>query len=262
MKHQSAPLWCLVLGIGWSGLLGQPADNDGLKVPSRTATAVGSEARPNLSFEQRGDIFMARKMYREAVETYKQGPSSSAILVNKAGIAYHQLTLLNQAKKQYERAQKMDKNYSEAINNLGTIYYAEKNYRKAIKQYKKALKLTPNSASIHSNLGTALFARKKYKDAAAEYQIALSLDSEVFEHRNSHGVLLQERSVEEKAKFHFYLAKTYAKSGYTERALLYMRKSIEEGFKERAKYAEDKDFLALRDIPEFQELLKLETRAL
>lgn len=88
------------------------------------------------------------------------------------------------------------------------------------------------------------------------------IDPEVFEHRNSHGVLLQERSVEERAKFHFYLAKTYAKSGQTERALLYMRKAIEEGFKERGKFAEDSDFSAMQALPEFQELMKLETRAL
>lgn len=263
MKHQSAPLWCLVIGAGSLFLAAQQASNDGLKLPSRELSGpAGPAVRPNLTLEQRGDIFMARKMYREAVEVYQQGPADSAVLANKIGIAYHQLTFLPQARKQYERAQRIDASYAEAVNNLGTVFYAQKNLRKAISQYKKALKLTPNSASIHSNLGTAYFARKKYKEAFEEYQTALSLDSEVFEHRNSHGVLLQERSVEERAKFHFYLAKTYAKSGQTERALLYMRKAIEEGFKERTKFAEDSDFSAMRELPEFQELLKLEARAL
>jgi tetratricopeptide (TPR) repeat protein len=122
--------------------------------------------------------------------------------------------------------------------------------------------LTPGSASIHSNLGTAYFARKKYKEAFEEYQTALSLDPEVFEHRNSHGVLLQERSVDERAKFYFYLAKTYAKSGQTDRSLQYIRKAIEYGFKERTKFAEDSDFKAMQQLPEFQELMKLEARAL
>ncbi|MBI2684984.1 MAG: tetratricopeptide repeat protein [Acidobacteria bacterium] len=262
MKHQSAFLWCVTLGAATLCLSAQQASNDGLKLPSRDGAAAMSAARPSLTHEQRGDIFMARKMYREAVEVYQQGPSDSAVLANKIGIAYHQLTFLPQARKQYERAQRIDAAYAEAINNLGTVYYAQKNYRKAIAQYRKALRLTPNSASIHSNLGTAFFARKKYKEASDEYETALALDPEVFEHRNSHGVLLQERSVEERAKFHFYLAKTYAKSGQTERALLYIRKAIEEGFKERAKFAEDSDFQALRQMPEFQDLMKLETRAL
>jgi tetratricopeptide (TPR) repeat protein len=262
MRLQTAPLWCCALIAVSFSLSAQQASNDGLKMPARDSAINSGLPRPNLTLEQRGDIFMARKMYREAVETYQQGPPDSAVLANKIGIAYHQLTFLPQARKQYERAQRIDPKYSEAVNNLGTIYYAEKNYRRAINQYKKALKLSPNSASIHSNLGTAYFARRKYKDAFDEYQTALSLDPEVFEHRNSHGVLLQERSVEERAKFHFYLAKTYAKSGQTERALLYIRKAIEEGFKERGKFAEDADFSAMQALPEFQELMKLEARAL
>ena len=257
MKLEALPLSYFFLVVFAVSLAAQQAANDGLKLP-----APESAARPNLSLEQRGDIFMARKMYREAVDVYQKDTSNSAILANKIGIAYHQLTFLPQARRQYERAQKIDAGYSEAINNLGTVYYAQRNYRKAISQYKKALKLNPASASIHSNLGTAYFARKKYQEAFTEYQTALSLDPEVFEHRNSHGVLLQERSVEERAKFHFYLAKTYAKSGQTERALLYIRKAIEEGFKERDKFAEDTDFQAMRQLPEFLELMKLEPRAL
>ncbi|MBL8242136.1 MAG: tetratricopeptide repeat protein [Bryobacterales bacterium] len=262
MINHSASRWCLTLAAVTLPLVAQQASNDGLKLPTReAATGVTGVPRPNLTLEQRGDIYMARKMYREAVEIYQQAPNS-AILANKIGIAYHQLTFLPQARKQYEKAQKLDAKYAEAINNLGTVHYAQKNYRKAISQYKKALELTPNSASIHSNLGTAYFARKKYGDAFREYQTALSLDPEVFEHRNSHGVLLQERSVDERAKFYFYLAKTYAKSGNTERALLYIRKAIESGFKERGKFADDSDFQAMQPLPEFQELLKLEARAL
>jgi tetratricopeptide (TPR) repeat protein len=215
-----------------------------------------------LTSEMRGDIFMARKMYVEAIEMYRESPQNSAIIQNKIGIAFHQMLDLDRAKKQYERAVKLNPKYSEAINNLGTVYYAQKSYRRAINQYKKALKENPNSASIYSNLGTAYFARKKYKEAFESYQQALALDSEVFEHRSSHGVLLQERSVQERAKFHFYLAKTYAKAGNIERAFLYMRKAIEEGFKERQKFVEDPEFAAMKELPEFQQLMAMEQRVL
>jgi len=149
-----------------------------------------------LTPEKRGDIMMARKMYREAIECYRQAPQDSAVVWNKLGIAYHQMQQLNLAKKHYERAIKLNSKYHEAINNLGTIHYARKSYRRATNAYKKALKLAPESASIYSNLGTAYFARKKYKDASEAYQMALQLDPEVFEHRSNYGVLLQERSVE------------------------------------------------------------------
>jgi len=73
-------------------------------------------------------------------------------------------------------------------------------------------------------------------------------------------VLLQERSVQERAKFHYYLAKTYAKAGAVDRALLYMRKALEEGFTERNKFREDPEFASLKELPEYQELLALEPR--
>jgi tetratricopeptide (TPR) repeat protein len=208
----------------------------------------------------RGDILMARKMYREAIETYREAPADSAVIANKIGFAYHQLTDLNAAKRQYERAVKLHPKYAEAINNLGTVHYARRSYRRAVRYYKKALELTPNSASIHSNLGTAYFARRKYKSAIQSWEKAMSLDAEVFEHRSSQGVLLQERTVGERARFHYHIAKLYAKAGLHERALLYMRKSIEEGFKEKKKFLEDAEFAHLRELPEFKEILAMESR--
>lgn len=243
--------------------LPRQAFNDTRTAPSGlTQTKPLPDMQRALTPDMRGDIFMARKMYREAVDAYNEGPNNSSVLLNKIGIAYHQMLDLDTARKYYERSIKLDPAYSEAINNLGTVHYAKKNYRRAVSQYRKALKIAPNSASIHSNLGTAWFARKKYKEAAEEYEVALALDPEVFEHRNSHGVLLQERSVAERAKFHFYLARTYAKSGHVERALLYMRKAIEEGFKDKQKFREEPEFAKLQELPEFQQLLALEPHVL
>jgi len=215
-----------------------------------------------LNAEQRADILMARKMYREAAEVYKEAPLESAIIWNKIGIAYHQMLQLETARRHYEKAIKLNAHYSEAINNLGTVYYARKNFRKAISYYKRALKISPESASVYSNLGTAYFARKKYKEAAEAYQTALTLDKDVFEHHGTYGVLLEERSVEERAKFHFYLAQTYAKAGMNDRALQYIRKALEEGFKEKKKLMEDPEFETLRELPEFKEILALEPRVL
>ncbi len=231
--------------------------------PAAPSATQANQPKPAVvGAEMRGDILMARKMYREAIDAYKEALSNAAAIHNKIGIAYHQMMDLNTAKQWYQKAVKIDPKYAEAINNIGTVHYAQKSYRRAVGQYKKALRLTPNSASIHSNLGTAYFARKKYKDAAQEYELALKLDPEVFEHRSTQGVLLQERTVEERAKFHFYLAKTYAKAGMTDRALLYMRKALEEGFKDRDKFRESPEFAGMQEIPEFQQLLTMEIRVL
>ena len=76
------------------------------------------------------------------------------------------------------------------------------------------------------------------------------------------GILLQERTVEERAKYHYYLARTYAKAGDVEHTLMYVRKSLEEGFKERDKFTKDPEFAKLRDNPEFKQILAAEHKVL
>jgi tetratricopeptide (TPR) repeat protein len=245
----------LAASLSCAGALAQAGDALVDQTRSRTSPV------PTLTPEARGDILMARKMYREAIETFQSDPHKSAAVYNKIGIAYHQMQQLVSARKNYEQAVKMKRDYAEALNNIGTVYYAQKSYRRAIGYYQRALKLS-QSASIYSNLGTAYFARKQYQAATEAYQEAFNRDPDVFEHKSNFGTLLQDRNVEERAKFHYYLAKMYAKSGRNELALQYVRKALEEGFKERNKLTEDPEFQALRDTPEFKELLALEPRVL
>lgn len=228
----------------------------------RAASAQSQKQGNLVSPETRGDILMARKMYLEAAEAYKQGPKDSAVLLNKTGIAFHQMLELGTAEKYYRLAIRCDPHYSEAINNLGTIYYAHKSYRRAIGEYRKALRIEPKAASVWSNLGTGYFSRKDYPHAAEAWQQALALDPDVFESRGTQGVLLQERSVEDRAKFHFLMAEGYAKKGMSERALQYMRKAFEEGYKDRKKVADDPAFASMKDLPEFKQLLAMEPRVL
>lgn len=215
-----------------------------------------------LSAEERGDIMMARKMYREAIDAFESDPQKSAVIYNKIGIAYHQLQQLDNARKYYQRALRAKRDYAEALNNIGTVYYAKKSYRRAISYYERALRITPESASIYSNLGTALFARKKYDQATEAYQKALAIDPEVFERRSNYGTLLEDRNVAERAKFHYYLAKMYAKSGRNDMAMQYVRKALEEGFKDKKKFEEEPEFQALQKLPEFKDLMAAEPRVL
>jgi tetratricopeptide (TPR) repeat protein len=220
---------------------------------------------PDLSPEERGDILMARKMYREAIDTFREGPAGNAVLLNKIGIAYHQLLQLDNARRSYEQALRVKPDYVEAMNNIGTIYYAKKSYRRAITWYSRALKLAPQdgkSAPIYMNLGTAYFARKRYEDTTKAYEHALALDPDVFEHHSSFGVMLEERTVEERAKYHLYLAKLYAKDGRNELAIQYLRKALEEGLKEKKKLDQEPEFAKLRETPEFKELMATEQRVL
>jgi tetratricopeptide (TPR) repeat protein len=227
----------------------------GSDLRASASTPLNSSRAPFLTTEMRGDIYMARKMYREAIDMYREGSSDSAILANKTGIAFHQLLQLDLAKKNYERSIKLDPKYPEAINNLGTIYYARNSYRRAIGYYKKALRYSGPSASIEANLGAAYFSREDYKRATECYERALQLDPDIFEHHSTFGTLLQERTIAERATFHLYLARTYAKSGAKERALIYLRKALEEGVKDRKKIPDLPEFASLKTEPAFKELL-------
>jgi len=235
-----------------------------LVAESRTGQPSAVQPKPaNLvTPELRGDIFMAKKMYREAVEAYKEGPHDSAVLLNKTGIAYHQMLQLDVAEKYYRLSVRANPHYAEAINNLGTIHFSRKSYRRAVSENKRALRINPKSASIWSNLGSGYFERKDYQRAAESWQKALSLDPEVFENRSTQGVLIQQQTVEERAKYHIALARTYSKAGMDDHALIYIRKALEEGFKERKKLVEDPAFAHLKELPEFKQLLAMEPRVL
>src|ERR1022692_3719264 len=190
-----AACFCAALGFAQSDKL-----TPNSMVNGNRAAQVEAPKKP-LSAENRGDIFMARQMYSEGIKAFNEGSPKDPVLRNKLGIAHHQLLQLDAARKCYEQAIKLKPDYSEAINNLGTVYYAGKSYRRAISQYRKAIKIAPDSASIHSNLGTAYYSRDQIALANEEYRIAMKLDPEVFERHSGYGVLLQERSVADRASF-------------------------------------------------------------
>jgi len=215
-----------------------------------------------LSPEDRGDLYMVRRMFREAIASYKNGPQNSPVTWNKIGIAWHNLGELNLARASYEHALKVDKKYAEAINNLGTVFYAQKKYRTAITRYKRALALAPDKASFWSNLGTAYYSQGKFPLMMEAYDKAIALDPDIFEHHGIVGTEMQDRTVADRARYHFELARLYAKLGKDELAMQYLRHSFEEGFKDKDKVRKSPEFSDLLDKPEFIELMALEPRVL
>ena len=215
--------------------------------------------RPELTDEQLADLYMVRKDYREATIVYKrltdQNPRNPVYL-NKLGIALHQQTALAQALKYYERASKVDPSYADAQNNIGTIWYQRKRYGKAIKAYQKAIAIRSDMAVLYSNLAYAYFGDKKYEQAIASFRQALVLDPQFFEHNSSRsGSLLQDRSVGDRGRFYYLLAKSFAEAGNLDRCLIYLRKAKDEGYKELAALKTDPSFSAVLKEPGIQEIL-------
>jgi tetratricopeptide (TPR) repeat protein len=229
--------------------------------PGQTANQETSQASPEhqLSPEEMADLLMIRKEYHKAAEKYKeltrQNPRS-AVYMNKLGIALHQESDLGAAMKCYKRAVKLDPHYADAQNNIGTIWYQRKKYGKAIGAYKKAIKMRPDMAVLYSNLGYAYFGDKKYEESINSFRQALAIDPMVFENSASRtGSLLEDRSVGDRGRFFFLLAKSFAEAGNFDRSFYYLRKSKDEGYKSLNDVTTDPAFAAMLKLPAMQEVL-------
>jgi tetratricopeptide (TPR) repeat protein len=232
----------------------QAATSSPQQQPVAERKAIGPEQVPA---ERRADILMARGEYAAAIAAYQQGNLKSAIVWNNIGMAYHHLFALEEARKAYQRALSINPRFAPASNNLAAIYYAQHEYRVAEHWYKKALKHTSESAVIYCNLGTAYFAEAKYNKGVKMYQKAFSIDQGVFDPNRS-AMVEGGGSREQRVAINYYIAQTFAKAGNQDQALLYLRKAMDEGFKDRKRLIEDTDFAVLRTTPQFQKLLDAE----
>jgi tetratricopeptide (TPR) repeat protein len=262
--RMALPVSALLVSLTLSSI-GQTSDDSRKEsfIPMQTQSQVSNlAANPEdrqLSGEEMGDLYMARKQYREAMEQYRslseQNPRN-AVYLNKLGIALHQQTVLGAALKYYERAVKANPKYADAENNIGTIWYQRKKYSKAIRAYQKAIKMRDDMPVLYSNLGYAYFSQGKYDASIAAFRTALAKDPQFFERGSSRtGSVLQDRSVSDRGRFYFMLAKSFAEAGNFERAILYLRKAKEEGYTQINDVKKDPAFAALLTDPVVIDLL-------
>ena len=214
-----------------------------------------TDASPQ-ELEKHADQLREEKNYLDAIDYYEASikKKPDAIIYNKIGMTYLSMGNLDKAQRSIQKAVKMDKKYAEAINNLGVTFYLKKKYGQAEKNYKKAL-LIRDSASFHSNLGTVYIEEKQYEKGTLEYAKAYQLDPDVFERSSRNGVSARMQSPEDRARFFYMMAKLYAGSGDLDKSLLYLKKSLEDGFPEIDKVYKDAEFASLRKDQRFNELM-------
>jgi tetratricopeptide (TPR) repeat protein len=230
--------------------------------PTRRIDRPAADATPQ-DLEERGDQLRGEKAFLDALDYYQaaakklpKGPTAAMVL-NKIGITQFQMQRFDESKKSYEKAIKNDKTCANAYNNLGVVYYRNKRYGRAIKFYRKAIDVQPDNASYHNNVAAAYFADKQLEKAIPEYQKALELDPDIFERRSTNGIVAQ-ISPEDRAHYSYVLAKMYAQTGQFDRALLYLRRAIEEGYKDVNNALQDVEFAQLRKDPRFSDLMTLQ----
>jgi tetratricopeptide (TPR) repeat protein len=237
----------------------QPAQNQATQSPqSQAGNTTPAPLSPKDMQEERAKIQIAEKRYDAAIQTYQdllKADPKNAVFLNMIGIAYLDLSNYNQAKKYFTRASKADKKYSSAVNNLGMVYYHQKDFRRAIREYQRAVAIEPDQAAAHANLGFAYYNSNKYPEAATEFQRAIELDPRIFERNDRVGTTVQDRSVSNHGLFFFTMAKVYAQKRDAGHCAEYLRKSLDEGYKDIAKAATDPAFKDVINDPDVQAVL-------
>jgi tetratricopeptide (TPR) repeat protein len=215
--------------------------------------------------ESRADGLRSSKLYLDALDYYRAAlgkQANRARVLNKIGITELMMQRYREAKKSFDEAIKNDHKIPDAYNNLGVVYYEERKYAAAIKQYHKAIALDDASASFFSNLGAALFAKKEFDPAVHAYEHAMAIDPDVFERTSRGGVQAQLPSPGDRAHYDYTVAKLYAKMGFSERSLEYLRKAMEEGYKDFKDVYKDEEFATVRKDKRFTEMVAAKTPVL
>jgi len=114
---------------------------------------------------------------------------------------------------------------------------AEKAYLDSLDYFRAPLAKKPNTPQLY------------------HHARALQLDPDIFEHTSRIGVTAQLPSPEDRARYDYVVARLYAKMGLTERSLQYLRKALEEGYKDINQVYKDAEFTELRKDPRFTELM-------
>jgi tetratricopeptide (TPR) repeat protein len=230
----------------------------------RSVDPPAPDATP-ADLEARADGLRSAKLFLDALDYYRAAMTkerNSARLLNKIGITELMMERYHDARRSFEQSVKIDRGMADAYNNLGVVLYEERKYGAAVKEYHKAISLDNNSASFYSNLGAALFSKRDFDAAATAYQRAMALDPDVFERTSRGGVQAQLPSPEDRAHYDFTVAKLYAKMGFSDRSLEYLKKAMEEGYKDFKSVYKDADFAELRKDKRFTELVAAKTTTL
>jgi tetratricopeptide (TPR) repeat protein len=249
--------------VGWT----QAAHSEQVQVKPpllRTIDPPAPEATA-ADLETRADQLRTVKLYLDALDYYRAAlvkNANSASLMNKIGITDLMMQRNREAKKWFDQSIKVDRKFADAYNNRGVALYEEQKYGAAVKEYRRAIAIDSTSASFFSNLGAALFAKKEFDPAVTAYQHALELDADVFERTSHGGVQAQLPSPGDRAHYDYTVAKLYAKMGFSDRSLEYLRKAMEEGYKDFKDVYKDAEFATLRKDKRFAELVAVKTPAL
>ena len=261
----SCPKACLILLVICStAALAQSSHSEQVQIAPPLVRAIDPPAPDATAadLERQADRLREDKLYLDALDYYHAAlgkKPNDARLLNKIGITELMTQHYKEARKSFERSIRSDHEFADAYNNLGVILYESKKYGAAIKEYQRAIAKDSDSASFFSNLGAAYFSKREFDPAVAAYQHALEIDPDVFMRTSRTGVQAQLPSPEDRARYDYTVAKLYAKMGLSDQSLEYLKKAMEDGYKDLKNVYKDVEFAQLRKNPRFTELMASST---
>jgi len=158
--------------------------------------------------------------------------------------------------------------------NQGSLSLTEGNPDKAIIQLKEAVALNPDSPKAHNLLGIAYFQKKDYRLVSSHYGLGTLLAAQGRVEESSHyfskGIELDPEFLDRNPAFVatftsdalrnpevlFTYAKIYAVAGNVEKAVLYLQRAEEAGFKDWYRIGKEKEFEKVREDERIKDFIR------
>ncbi|SPE28886.1 exported hypothetical protein [Candidatus Sulfotelmatomonas gaucii] len=232
-------------------------------VSDQIASDTGPDAAASIDSAQLaiidiGDMVALSGRYETAIKIYAKSPRKTVEIWNKMGMSYEMMFNTSEAIRCYIESLKLNPNDPSVLNNLATLYESKKEYGAADHYFERALSVDPQFAAIYKNLGTSLIAQHRYAEGQKAYEQALALDPSVFDvHGNP--TLGSSGSTHERGAINYFMALACVRTGQIDRALDYLRMSLNQGFVDPTQVAADGGFAALSADPGFKKLLAEES---
>ena len=149
-------------------------------LPFQGVTETFESGRNYLSY---GSIFFQRGYFDQSAKAFQQAltnDSSSAEAAYGLGSAYLSQQKISEARKNFERATKLQANYPDTIanawNNLGLIAAQANRTDEAVEDFREALRVSPDHLIALNNLGNAYRLQKNWDEAEKVFKHALEID--------------------------------------------------------------------------------------
>jgi superkiller protein 3 len=193
---------------------------------------LGSSATGNL-----GLCLMNLKKYEEALQCFKRNEKQFASTYFNLGLTLFKMHLHKEALTYFKKALEITPDDPEYLDLLGQTYDTLGNYKAAEKYLRRSLELDPQYAYSYYDLGNLFLKLKdKRKEARRLLERAIELAPDM-------------------EQAYYCLACYYALTGKKTKALEYLGKALEKGFRDRDWIEADHDVDSLKGDPRFGKLM-------